>query len=156
ANVGTFDQLFGLVARATDAPGGPPLSRTQRRRVAREAVTRTPLKLLAASAARPGFPAALEELVGELQAALVDPGTLRARARDAGRYEAEIGALYEAYVHVRDELGREDAHSRASAITAALRANSDSWGARPVLLYGFDDLTLEQLELVRELAAAAP
>ena len=35
ATVRTFDQLFGLVARATDAPAGPALSQTQRRRLAR-------------------------------------------------------------------------------------------------------------------------
>src|SRR5262249_9452811 len=32
----------------------------------------------------------------------------------------------------------------------------DSWAARPVLLYGFDDLTKEQLELVLELARSSP
>src|SRR5262245_28271021 len=32
ATVGTFDQLFGLVARATDAPTGPAVSRAQRMR----------------------------------------------------------------------------------------------------------------------------
>src|SRR3954449_5146099 len=60
ASVGTFDRLFGLVARAVDAPAATPLTGTQRRRIAREAVARTRLKLLAASASRPGFPAELE------------------------------------------------------------------------------------------------
>jgi ATP-dependent helicase/nuclease subunit B len=156
ASVGTFDQLFRLVARAVDAPAGPPLSRTQRRRLAREAVERSKLQLLAASSVRPGFAAALEELIADLQAALVDPATLRARAKDAGPYEAEIAALYDAYVVVRDELARQDSHSLAASTIAGLRANPDSWESRPVLLYGFDDLTFEQLELVRELARAAP
>src|SRR6188472_562689 len=57
AGVGTFDQLFALVARATDAPTGPALSRTQRLRLAREAASRTELGLLAASSRRPGFAA---------------------------------------------------------------------------------------------------
>ena len=35
ATVRTFDQLFGLVARATDAPAGPALSPAQRRARAR-------------------------------------------------------------------------------------------------------------------------
>jgi ATP-dependent helicase/DNAse subunit B len=156
ASVGTFDRLFALVRRAVDAPAGTPLTRTQRRRVAREAVARTNLKLLAASASRPGFPAALEELIAELQAALVDPPTLAERARDAGPYEVEIAGLYDAYVRVRDELGRDDSHSLAGAAISGLRANPDAWAARPVLLYGFDDLTAEQLELVRELSRAAP
>ncbi len=156
ASVGTFDQLFRLVARAADAPAGAPLSRTQRRRLSREVVSRTNLRLLARSAARPGFSAALEELISELQTALVDPATFRERAREAGPYELEIAALYESYAEIRAELGRHDSHSLAAATTAALRANPDSWAGRPVLLYGFDDLTLEQLELVRELARTAP
>ncbi|HEU4980413.1 MAG TPA: hypothetical protein VFT14_04285, partial [Solirubrobacterales bacterium] len=156
ATVGTFDRLFGLVARACDAPLGPGLTGIQRRRLAREAVSRSTLKLMAGSSTQPGFPAALEELVSELQAALIDPATLRRRASDAGPYEVEIAELYERYVRVRDELGRHDAHSLAAATTAALRANPDAWGSRPVFFYGFDDLTLEQLELVRALSRTAP
>ena len=94
----------------------------QRRRLAREAVSRAELGLLAASSRRPGFPAALEELISELQAALIDPASLRERAAEAGPYELEIAALYGAYVEVRDELGRHDDHSLAAAATAALRA----------------------------------
>jgi ATP-dependent helicase/nuclease subunit B len=153
ATVGTFDQLFAMVARATDAPAGPAVSRTQRLRIAREAASRSELRILAASSRRPGFPAALEELVGELQAALVDPLSLRERASEAGAYELEIASLYESYLAIRDELGLHDDHSLAAAATAALRERPDAWGTRPVFLYGFDDLTLEQLELVRELSS---
>src|SRR5690349_13762449 len=156
ASVGTFKQLFGLVARATDAPGGTPLSRVQRRRLAREAIAGAELRLLAASARRPGFPAALEELASELQAALIDPATLAERAEDAGPYEQEIAALHAAFLEARDRLGRQDEHSLAAAATAGLRSRPDAWGARPVFLYGFDDLTREQLELVHELASTSP
>ena len=155
ATVGTFDQLFRLVARATDAPAGPEISRIQRLRLASEAASRAELKVLATSSRRPGFPAALQELVSELQAAMVDPLALRERATEAGPYEVEIASLYESYLMVRDELGLHDEHSLAAAATASLRERRDAWGARPIFLYGFDDLTLEQLELVRELAASA-
>jgi ATP-dependent helicase/DNAse subunit B len=153
ATVGTFNQLFGLVARATDAPAGPALSRTQRLRVAREAASRAELTILATSSRRPGFPAALEELVSELQAALVDPLALRERAAEESGYELEIASLNESYLTLREELGLHDDHSLAAAATAALRQRPDGWAARPVFFYGFDDLTLEQLELVRELSA---
>jgi ATP-dependent helicase/nuclease subunit B len=153
ATVGTFGQLFGLVARATDAPTGPAVSRTQRLRLAREAASRAELRLLAASSRRPGFAAALDELVSELQGALVDPAALRERTNEA--YELEIVSLYQSYLEVRDELGLHDDHSLAAKATAALRERPDAWSARPVFLYGFDDLTVEQLELVRELAASA-
>jgi ATP-dependent helicase/nuclease subunit B len=155
ATVGTFDQLFGWVARATDAPAGPAVSRTQRLRLAREAASRAELRILATSSRGPGFPAALDELVSELQAALVDPISLREGAAEAGAYELEIAALYESYLSLRQELGLHDVHSLAAAATAALRQRPDAWGSRPVFLYGFDDLTLEQLELVRELTASA-
>jgi ATP-dependent helicase/nuclease subunit B len=153
ATVGTFDQLFGLVARATDAPAGPALSRMQRLRLAREASSRAELRLLAASSRRPGFAAALEELVSELQAALVDPVDLRERSAGTGPFELEIASLYDSYLRLRDELRLHDDHSLAAAATAALRERREGWAARPVFLYGFDDLTREQLELVRELAA---
>src|SRR6476619_3586420 len=55
ASVGTFEGLFRLGARATNALSGPTLSKTQRRRLAREAVSRSELRLLAASSRRPGF-----------------------------------------------------------------------------------------------------
>ena len=145
ATVGTFNQLFGLVARATDAPAGPALSRTQRLRVAREAASRAELTILATSSRRPGFPAALEELVSELQAALVDPLALRERAAEESGYELEIASLYESYLTVREELALHDDHSLAAAATAALRQRPDGWAARPVFFYGFDDLTLEHL-----------
>ena len=154
ATVGTFDQLFGLVARATDAPAGPAVSRTQRLRLTREATARAELRILAASSRRPGFPAALDELVSELQAALVDPVSLRERAAEAGTYEFEIATLYESYLTLRDELALHDDHSLAAAATAALRRRPEVWGRRPVFLYGFDDLTIEQLELVRELSVS--
>ncbi|MFL5906267.1 MAG: PD-(D/E)XK nuclease family protein [Solirubrobacterales bacterium] len=155
ATVGTFDELFALVARATDAHVAPAISRTQRLRLAREAAARSELRILTASSRRPGFPAALEELVSELQAALVDPMALREQAAEAGPYEGEVASLYGSYLQVRDELGLHDDHSLAAATTAAVRARPESWGARPVFLYGFDDLTVEQLELVRELSAHA-
>ena len=114
ATVGTFDQLFAMVARATDAPAGPAVSRTQRLRLARETAARAELGILATSSRRPGFPAALDELVSELQAALVDPVSLRERAAEAGSYELEIATLYESYLALRDELGLHDDHSLAA------------------------------------------
>ena len=69
ATVGTFDQLFALVARATDAPAGPALSPTQRLRLAREA-------------ARAGRAEAPRDVVA---AARLPGGARGARLRAAGR-----------------------------------------------------------------------
>ncbi|MGZ5316369.1 MAG: PD-(D/E)XK nuclease family protein, partial [Solirubrobacterales bacterium] len=155
SRVCTFDRLFTLVAGALRVPARPPLSAVQRRRLAAEAASRVGLKRLRASARQPGFASALEELVSELQAAGIDPDTFEHRAREAGPYELEIASLFTAYCEVRDEMGREDSHGLAAAATAALRSHPDAWGSRPVFFYGFDDLTAEQLDLVRALWAAA-
>ncbi|MSO41902.1 MAG: hypothetical protein EXQ70_08455 [Solirubrobacterales bacterium] len=154
-HVGTFAQLFEEVARAVDVSSPPPLSQVQRVRVAREGAGRAELSLLARSARRPGFAPALAELIEELEAAGVDPADLSARAAEAGEYERELASLYHSYAEVRDGLRRGDSHLLARAAIAGLRTHGEAWAGRPVLLYGFDDLTGEQLELLAELSKAA-
>ncbi len=155
-SVGTFSSLFDAVASATGAGAevAPALQAAQRLAAVRDAVRRTRLRILARSSQRPGFGPALERLIGELQAAALDSPTVTQNA-EGDPYLEEIAALFAAYEAVRDELSRSDGHVLAAAATAALRAAPDSWGRRPVLLYGFDDLTAEQLHLVAALAAAS-
>jgi len=75
-----------------------------------------------------------------------------ANAKEAGDpYLADFAAINTAYAE-RLGPGRTDSHGLARAATDALRADPDAWGGRPVLLYGFDDLSVEQ----RELVAASP
>ena len=157
ASILTFEHLFDEVARATGAPARPPLTAAQSLHLVRRAIASTELRILARSARRAGFAAALATLIEELQASCLDPRTveeLSARSDDP-RYLRELGTLYGAYVAIRDELGFGDSHVAAAEATAALRANRDAWGSRPVLLYGFDDMTVEQLELVGALADVA-
>jgi ATP-dependent helicase/DNAse subunit B len=156
-SVCTFPWLFEEVARAAGVDRRPPLTRSQRLAVTRAAVRRTRLRILASSAQGPGFATALDRLIGELQASGVDPSTFDARARELehGAYERELARLYASYCELRDELGRSDRHTLAESATAALRTDPDSWSRRPVLLYGFDDLTVEELELLRTLGEAA-
>ena len=155
ASILTFERLFDEVARATGARVPPSLTAPQAHHVARRAVAATELRILARSARRPGFAVALGTLVEELQAACLDPRTVAelAEGSDDSAYLGELAALYAAYVALRDELGFGDPHVVAAEATAAVRARGDAWGARPVLLYGFDDMTVEQLELVGALAA---
>ncbi len=152
----TFGSLFEDAARMAGLRLPPPLTAPQRLALLRAATTATPLRLLARSARRPGFVPALEALVGELEAALVDPRELESAAAELPDpdYELELAALYRAYVDLRDRAGRSDAGSRAIATLGALRANAEAWGGRPVFVYGFDDLTRAQLELVAVLGEA--
>lgn len=158
ATIRTFASLVGEVAAATALRHPPPLSDAQRLALVRAAVAGTPLRLLRRSAAAPGFAGALEALIAELQAALVSPADLRAAAQAAegGDLELEIASLYERYERLRDEAGRSDEGAIARAAIAALAADPGAWGGRPVLVYGFDDLTEAQLRLLEALAAAAP
>jgi ATP-dependent helicase/DNAse subunit B len=155
-SVRTFPWLFEDVARATGAELRPLLTPAQRLWLVRTAARDADLRILRDSADSAGFAFAAERLIGELQAGGVDPATLEARAAAAevdGAYESELTAIYRAYEELRDSSGRADRHSLAAAATAALRADPQPWGRRPVLLYGFDDLTQEQLGLVEALAA---
>ena len=157
AAIQTFHRLTDEIAAATGAPVRPLLTEAQRLALVRSVARDAELRILAASRRQPGFAPALDRLLSELQAALVAPEDLAAAARelDDGEYEAELASLYAAYRERREGAGRDDAPSAAAAVASSLRERPDSWGARPVLVYGFDDLTEEQLDLLSALGAAA-
>jgi PD-(D/E)XK nuclease superfamily protein/AddB-like protein len=155
-SIGTFRRLTDEVAASTRAELRPLLSGAQRLAFVRAAIRETELRLLSGSAGRPGFAPALERLIGELQAAVVEPDELARSAAelDDGGYEEELARLYASYVRRREAAGRDDVHSAAHRAAASLRARREGWEGRPVLVYGFDDLTEEQLDLVAALAGA--
>jgi len=151
-----FEGLFGEVAQAAGEAPPSTLSTAQRVRLLRAAIERVELGPLRDSARRPGFAGALDELIGDLQAAGLNPESVAAGAStlEGSAYLDDLTALYRAYAELRDSGGHADSHTIARAAIAALRRDPDSWRGRPVLLYGFNDLTVEQRELVGALAAA--
>jgi ATP-dependent helicase/DNAse subunit B len=151
-----FEGLFGEVAKAAGEVISSPLTAAQRIRLLRAAIDGVELGPLRTSATRPGFAAALDQLVAELQAAGLDPESVAAGAStlEGSAYLDDLTGLYRAYAELRDSRGHADTHTIARTAIAALRRDPDSWRRRPVLLYGFDDLTVEQCELVGALAAA--
>lgn len=155
ATIRTFGSLFDEIAAATAAAIPPPLSAPQRLAVIRAATAATDLRVLARSSRSPGFAPALDSLIAELQAALVAPADLRAAASalEGAGQELELASLYESYERLRDGAGRSDAGAVAATATATLRRDAAAWGERPLLLYGFDDLTEVQLDLIRVLAS---
>jgi RecB family exonuclease len=157
ASISTFHRLRDEIAAATGAPLRPLLSDAQRLALVRAAVAGADLRLLATSGRQSGFAPSLERLIGELQGALVGPSELAAAAAeiDGGDYEAELASLYAAYVDLREAAGRDDLHSATAAAARSLRERPDAWGSRPVLVYGFDDLTEEQLDLLSALGSAS-
>jgi ATP-dependent helicase/DNAse subunit B len=155
----TFGALFRSVATAGGVPPGAELSAAQRLRAVSVAVETRLARLgpLRRSAARPGFARAFVRLLDELQAAGLDPDAVEAGAAtlEGSAYLSDIATLFSGYAGTRDRTGRVDAHGIAREAIELLRRDGSFWGERSVFLYGLDDLTPNQFELVEALAARA-
>ena len=149
----TFGGLFGEVARSLELPWGSGATRAQAVWIAREAARGVGLAVLRRSAQRPGFAPALADLQEEMQSANVDAATFAHLAEAGGEYERELAALFAERERLTGAIGIADRHAQTREITAGLRTAGDSWSQRPVVIYGFDELTAEQLEMVGALAA---
>ncbi|MEX2105654.1 MAG: PD-(D/E)XK nuclease family protein [Solirubrobacterales bacterium] len=153
----TFGALFRTVATAAGAPPGAELSPAQRLRAITVAIEERQglLGPLRRSASRPGFARAFARLLDELQGAGVDPGAVEASAAtlEGSAYLSDIASLFSGYAEARERSGRADAHGIAREAIAQLQHDGSFWGERPVFLYGLDDLTPNQFELVEALAA---
>jgi ATP-dependent helicase/DNAse subunit B len=154
----TFGGLFRAVATAGGAPPAGELTAAQRLRVVSLAIAerRGRLGPLRRSAARPGFAPAFERLLGELQAAGLEPATVEAAAGtlEGSAYLGDLATLFAGYAELRNRLARTDSHLIARRAIELLREHGRFW-RRPVFLYGLDDLTRNQFELVEALAAAS-
>jgi len=153
----TFGALFRTVATAGGVPPGAELAPAQRLRAIEVAVAGRLRQLgpLRRSASRPGFARAFERLLDELQAAGVEPEAVEASAAtlEGSAYLSDIAALYAGYAAVRERSGRVDSHGIAREAIALLRGDGSFWGERPLFLYGLDDLTPNQFEMIAALAA---
>jgi RecB family exonuclease len=153
----TFGALFGQIATAAGSPPGAVLSRPQRQRCVEVAVENLSRRLgpLRRSAGRPGFAAAFARLLDELQAAGVGPHDVEASAGtlEGSAYLADVATLFAGYETARERSGRLDAAGIAREAIALLAADPGPWAGRPVFLYGLDDLTPAQFDLVEALAA---
>jgi ATP-dependent helicase/DNAse subunit B len=156
ADVMTFGGLFRAVAAAGGAPPGIKLTPAQRLGAVAAAVSdrRAELGPLRGSALQSGFPLALERLLDELQGAGLEPADVEATAGtlEGSAYLGDIAALFAGYARVRDSLGTVDAHNIAREAIDLINGDGTFW-PRPVFLYGLDDLTPNQLDLIRGLAS---
>jgi RecB family exonuclease len=157
-DVMTFRGLFAAVATAGGAPPAGELTPAQRLGAIALGIERRRGRLgpLRRSAGRPGFSLAFESLLDELQGAGLDPAAVEAGAPtlEGSAYLGDLAGLFASYAEVRDELGRSDSHGTARQAIALLESGEASW-ERPVFLYGLDDLTGNQFDLVRALAVTA-
>jgi ATP-dependent helicase/DNAse subunit B len=158
-SVTTFGGLFREIASAGGSPPGAELSPAQRLRAVAVGIAehRRELGPLRHSALRPGFAVAFERLLDELQAAGLDPAELGAGAEtlESSAYLSDLGTLARGYAQAREQLGRTDAHQIAREAISLLRRSGEFWNGRPLFLYGLDDLTRNQLELIEALAPIA-
>ncbi len=147
SSVVTFSGLMReLGRRAGYGPGR--LTRVQRERVLRRVIAELRFTVSARSAASPGFADAAWRLISELERSLVTPERFTAAlegwaARDRRRraYAHDLATLYDGYVRELRRLGRVDDERYAWGALEALAAAPACWGAAPVFVYGFDDLT---------------
>ena len=82
------------------------------------------------------------------------PPTPRPLTRAAGTC-ARWPPCYTAYAETRDALGYGDEHVAAAQSHHRAAPSPDAWSGRPVFVYGFDDLTVEQLDLLGVLRRAS-
>ena len=139
----------------------PRLSDTQRDALLAAAVVRAAPVALAEPARAPGFSRALAGLVDELGRAMVTPALLGEAlsewAAGSGRrraYGRDVAALFAAWHDLLGESGLADEPLLAARGVAGLQADPEAWGATPVFIYGFDDLTELQLAVIRALDEA--
>jgi len=135
------------------------LTRIQRTRALERSVGAARLQALAESASTKGFPAAVGELVVELERALVSPARFAQAMHRWGEEDErraalarDIGSLYLAYADELDRLRRVDPELFLWRALDALRARPAAWGTTPVFFYGFDDLTALERDGVETLS----
>lgn len=147
ASVVTF---VGLMLEIGRRAGYRPtrLSSLQRERVLHRAISQVRFTVMERSARAPGFARAAWRLISELERSLVTPERFEealrswaARDRRRYRYGQDLGALYSAYASELRGRGWVDDELYASGAVDALAAHPEDWGAEPVFVYGFDDLT---------------
>jgi ATP-dependent helicase/DNAse subunit B len=145
--IGTFDDLFEeVLGRCRELR--PLVGEVQRRLLLAAVVADTPLEALQASARFSGFEDAVGALADELAAAMAEPKPAAASPR-----AQELTALVAAYRAAVAAAGAHDRPGRRALAARLLEGRLDAWDARPVLAYGFEDMTRAQVRALRALAA---
>jgi ATP-dependent helicase/DNAse subunit B len=135
-----------------------PVGALQRERLVAAAIAEAPLEALAPVAGSPGFLASALALVAELERSLITPQRFTAAVRawtEATPAAREAAAIYDRYARALERLHRVDAELFAWRALDALRARPGAWGATPVFVYGFDDLTPLERDAIETLARVA-
>jgi ATP-dependent helicase/DNAse subunit B len=154
----------GLIDELAERVGHSPkrLTPLQRQVMLRRTIATLSLQALDRSAHAPGFAQATGHLITELEQARVAPrrftSALRSWAqgvRERLGYAADLSSLYRHYVLALEAGGMVDAEMFAWGALDQLRAHPDRWPGMAVFLYGFDDFTPIELDVIETLANQA-
>ncbi|MBD0330319.1 MAG: PD-(D/E)XK nuclease family protein [Thermoleophilia bacterium] len=140
-SIGTFDDLFEELAASGDG-ARPAATAAQRALAVRAALARAETDGDARSARTDGFAEALAGALEEVEAARLEPADLGGR----------LGDLYATYRAELDDLGLWDESRRRRFAAERVERELAAWDGRPVLAYGFEDLTATQWLLLEALA----
>jgi ATP-dependent helicase/nuclease subunit B len=143
-SIGTFEDVFRDLARGS-IDSRKRLGRVEEALLVRRVVNQADLQGFARSAERAGFVDSLQQVLDELEAALLAPDTI----------DGELRALYSAYRTELDRLERWDRGVLRKNAVDRLRTDLDAWHGEPVFAYGFEDLTGAEWALLEALAARA-
>ncbi|MGH2843797.1 MAG: PD-(D/E)XK nuclease family protein, partial [Solirubrobacteraceae bacterium] len=154
----TFPALVDEIAQRTSYSRRR-LSPLQRERVLRSVIARTRCSVLGESARGPGFALAAGRLIAELAQARVGSPRLTAALRswaqgapERAAYAEDLAAIVRGYARELEAGERVDAEMFAWGALDSLREHPERWSGAPVFLYGFDDLTPIELDVVQTLA----
>jgi ATP-dependent helicase/DNAse subunit B len=153
----TFDDLAGRILERTGGAPEPPPD-VVRGLLLRRLAARAPQGALGRSARFAGFAAALGRFTDECSAVGITQSELQEALTAAGGGSDEVRELAQLVAAWREALAAERALDRPARLAEAARRASRSlaaWGGEPLFVYGFEELTRAQSELVSAIAARA-
>jgi len=153
--------LAATLARARKDRDGTPVAVAATGGSGAGLADRVPVRSTDRAWSTPGFVSALAATVAELEVRRVTPARLEAALKawvsvdgsGAAAGSEDLGRLYGEYRRLLERIGRTDPERRAARALDALRLEPARWGATPVLMYGFDDFGVLQLDAIETLGA---
>jgi RecB family exonuclease len=145
-----FNDLCGEIIASAGAERLEIAGDLQRLRIVEEAVSASNETIAGRLATQPGIAQAVLDLIDDFRAELINPATLEARIDDGAPTRLRwLAPAYRSYMELLQDRGLSDGPNEAERAT---RLVSAPWADRPVFVAGFDDMTRQQLELIRRLA----